>query len=62
MIFKAQACPPNDTRYMGGFSLVLYTGTDYTHPYLGNARYGYDFVDNDSDPSPDNPHAEEHRT
>ncbi len=41
---------------------VLDTGTDYTHPDLGNVRYGYDFVDNDSDPRPDNPYTEDHGT
>jgi len=41
---------------------VLDTGTDYYHGDLGNVRYGYDFVDNDGDPSPDNPYTEEHGT
>ncbi|MFZ8825430.1 MAG: S8 family peptidase [Candidatus Caldipriscus sp.] len=41
---------------------VLDQGVDYTHPDLGNVRYGYDFVDNDSDPRPDNPYTEEHGT
>ncbi|MEO0196170.1 MAG: S8 family serine peptidase [candidate division WOR-3 bacterium] len=41
---------------------VIDQGVDYSHEDLGNVRYGYDYVDNDPNPAPDDPYNEHHGT
>ena len=41
---------------------VIDQGVDYSHEDLGNVQYGYDYVDNDPNPAPDNPYNEHHGT